>query len=165
MLKKSIFYLLIVIPIFALIWVISPIEFVNIKLARIVYLFITIFYILVLIINLNFYAFISKSIKENKSFLFFKIFINLFYGGFFYGILFLIWIGCTVCGTNEIELYYYKNDPNVKIVKRDYDCGAYDSEMSKPKIIKISPITSFLNICNDIDTNSISKNDWIKIPH
>ncbi len=161
-LKKFLKYYLILTPILCILWKISPIEFSNSNTGRIVSLIIMISFALSLLIFLNLIAFHEKSIKENNSYLFFKVFLNIFYGSILFVILFFVWFGSSICGLLEIELFKFKNNPNVKIVKSSYDCGAFDSELSDYRIQKITPYTSFLQIRNKIDTNSIIKDEWIR---
>ena len=70
--------------------------------------------------------------------------------------------GMGMCGyiTDDV-LFINKSDTSLKIVKRHYDCGAYDSDMPKYEFYKMKPLTKQILYSKKIDTLQIDKKDWI----
>jgi hypothetical protein len=62
--------------------------------------------------------------------------------------------------SNEKELFQKINDPDTKIVLRDYGCGALDSSPATHKVFKIKHITFHFIWVTPIDTTKVDKRDW-----
>ena len=64
--------------------------------------------------------------------------------------------------TDKVFFENIKN-PSVKIVQRDFGCGATDSSPATIKLFKVREITPLLIWVTPIDTNKIDKSDWNRI--
>ncbi len=60
-------------------------------------------------------------------------------------------------------LFEHKEDPKIKIVERDYGCGATDSGSPVYKVFRRKEITSYLSLFTEIDTSKINKAEWNKV--
>lgn len=63
--------------------------------------------------------------------------------------------------TDNKTLFIKADDPTIKIVLRDYGCGATDSVSPIYKVFKVKRINLYLVSVTDIDTTKIDKTRWI----
>ena|SRR5690606_32704592 len=66
--------------------------------------------------------------------------------------------------TNVKTIYQLKDDPNTKIMIREFGCGAVDSGPPSVGVHRVQYYTKYFIRTSRIDTNQIDKNQWIKIP-
>jgi hypothetical protein len=52
---------------------------------------------------------------------------------------------------------------SVRIVKRDFGCGATDTSPATVEIFKITQITPLFICVSKVDTNKLEKKDWVRI--
>jgi len=71
-------------------------------------------------------------------------------------------LGSTCAWTVDKVLFENKQNISIKIVQRNYDCGATDSSRPNPKIFKVREITPDFIWATKIDTTEINKNEWIR---
>ena len=69
----------------------------------------------------------------------------------------------SMCSYHSVALFEQKSHSSTKILKRDYGCGAYDSDMPKYEIIKIVGITPFVNYYQSVDTTKIDLQLWRRL--
>ncbi|TMI62593.1 MAG: hypothetical protein E6H07_14360 [Bacteroidetes bacterium] len=71
--------------------------------------------------------------------------------------------GRTMCGyiTDDI-LFVNKSDTSLKVIKRHYDCGAYDSDLPKYEFYKMKSLTKQILYSKKVDTTKLDKNKWIR---
>ena len=92
-----------------------------------------------------------------------KILLTLFVSGisFFFMVITLF---ASMCSWTTGKVFFEsKQDRSIKIVERDYGCGATDSGRPICKIFKVKNITNYLIWVTEIDTNKIDKSQWVKI--
>ena len=65
--------------------------------------------------------------------------------------------------TNREILYTNKEYKEVKIIQRDYGCGATDSGPPIVKNFKVKEFTKYFISAKEIDIEKIDQNEWIKI--
>jgi hypothetical protein len=65
--------------------------------------------------------------------------------------------------TDNKTLLIKADDPTIKIILRDYGCGATDSGSPIYKVFKVKRLTSYLVSVTDIDTTKLDKTHWICI--
>ena len=65
--------------------------------------------------------------------------------------------------TTRNELLMHKANNKIKIVERDYGCGATDSTAPIVRIFKTREVTNFFIFITEVDTSKIDKTNWIKI--
>ena len=65
-----------------------------------------------------------------------------------------------VYSINRILVQKQVTDPT-KIIERNFNCGAWDSDMPQYQYVKIVPITTFINYVTTIDTATLDKPVWI----
>ena len=72
--------------------------------------------------------------------------------------------GKTMCGyiTDDI-LFINKSDTTLKIIKRHYDCGAYDSDLPKYEFYKMKSLTKQILYAKQIDTTQLNKDEWTRM--
>ncbi|PCI92909.1 MAG: hypothetical protein COB15_17165 [Flavobacteriales bacterium] len=73
-------------------------------------------------------------------------------------------IFANMCDTTTGKiLFENRQNENLKIVEREYGCGATDSEPPNVSIYKIRQLTKYFIYPTKIDTNDLDKNEWEKI--
>jgi uncharacterized membrane protein len=77
-------------------------------------------------------------------------------------VLFFYWFLSNMCGYITDEILFKKIDSSQKIVRRHYDCGAFDSDRPEYETRKIIPLVMSLQIYQKVDTNSLNRSEWIK---
>ena len=65
--------------------------------------------------------------------------------------------------TNRQVLYMHKNDSNIKIIVKDFECGATDSGELLTGVYQVQTITKYFIRSTKIDTTEIDKSEWIKV--
>ena len=65
--------------------------------------------------------------------------------------------------TNRKTLFENKQNENLKIIEREYGCGATDSSPPNVSIYKVRQLTKYFIYPTKIDTNDLDKNEWQKI--
>ena len=73
-----------------------------------------------------------------------------------------MWSSMCLWSTRRI-LFEKKNDRSIKIIERDFGCGATDSSPGTVAIFKITEITPFFMYASRIDTTRIDKNEWSRL--
>ena len=56
-----------------------------------------------------------------------------------------------------------RSNKSVRIVKRDFGCGATDSSPETVQIFKITQITPLFIYVSKVDTSKLEKKDWVRI--
>lgn len=64
--------------------------------------------------------------------------------------------------SNQKILYTNKKNKEVKIIKRDYGCGATDSDLPTIKIFKVRKVTKYFILAKEVDITKIDQNEWNK---
>jgi len=88
---------------------------------------------------------------------------SVFICGFTFFALGLLYFLSSMCSYDAIAIFEKKSHPSTKILKRNYGCGAYDSDMPKYEIIKIVAITPFVNYFQPVDTSKIDLQMWRRL--
>ncbi len=65
--------------------------------------------------------------------------------------------------TTRKVLFQDRTDPSVKIVERDFGCGATDSEPATTDTYKIKELAFYFILSTKVDTNKIDKTQWTRI--
>jgi hypothetical protein len=69
-----------------------------------------------------------------------------------------------MCGWTNISVLFENNKhSSQKIVRRDFGCGATDSEGPSPSVYKLQELTPFFIRATLIDTSKIDRNEWKKL--
>jgi len=71
----------------------------------------------------------------------------------------------SVCGWTVDDKVFFENKQNssIKIIMRNYDCGALDSSYPDFRPYKVRKISDNFNWATKIDTTKINRNEWIRI--
>ena len=64
--------------------------------------------------------------------------------------------------TNGAVLFEHKQHKNVKIIERDYGCGATDSSLPIVQNFKIKEVTKYFAVFSTIDIEKIDQTKWTK---
>ena len=92
-----------------------------------------------------------------------KVFLTFCVSAFSVFIMFMtLFSGMCDWTTNKV-FFENKQNTSIKIVQRDFGCGATDSSPATIKLFKIKEITPLLIWVTDIDTNQINKSEWSRI--
>lgn len=157
---KNVFKIfLIVIPCFALVWKLSPFELSNEYTELIVKstLLFTFQIFVFLFINLLMY----ESVRREAIYV--KILVLTVIDSVLIIVLIIFFFGASFCGNINEAVFIAKSNSNVKIIKRHFDCGAYDSESPIYTYHKTKELTSYLRIAETIDIQAIDSNQWIVV--
>ena len=100
--------------------------------------------------------------KDKFSAIFLKVLLTLFIFGFSIFIMTMTLFAGMCAWTTDKVLFQNKENSNVKIVARNYGCGATDSGRPLYKLFKTREITSCLIYISEIDTNSIIEEEWAR---
>ncbi len=165
--KINIKRFLIFAPITYVLWLFSPIEFINYGYASILFFSFTFVYFISVLILVNLIVY-DKEINVIKSIngiiRILRIILNITYVS---GLLVIIYIGFLGLllggGFDEKTIFIHKINPEIKIIKRGSNGGAWDSDPQGFRIIKVTPIFYFFQNINHIDTNKIDRNEWQRI--
>ena len=91
-----------------------------------------------------------------------KFFTTLLITAFaFFIMMILIFTGMCNWSNSEV-LYTNKDNKEVKIIRRDYGCGATDSGAPIVKICIVKEFTKYFNSISEIDIEEIDQTKWIK---
>ncbi len=101
--------------------------------------------------------------KEPANAIIGKSILIIFAAGFAFLIMVVSLFGGMCEWTTDRIYFENKKNPSIKIVRRNYGCGAYDSGLPQYKICKARNITGYLVWMPEIDTNTIDKNFWKRI--
>ena len=74
-------------------------------------------------------------------------------------ILLVVGFAHTMCGTTTEIIFQNKNNSQT-IVRRNYGCGAWDSDFPVYTYHKVVPMTPFFNIVTKYDITNIDKDVW-----
>lgn len=92
-----------------------------------------------------------------------KILISFFVAGCVC-VLLIFFSFADMCAYSKGETWFVnKVNPNIKVVRRDFGCGATDSSPASVSFWKIRQITPFLIKADIIDTLSIDMNKWQRV--
>jgi hypothetical protein len=109
---------------------------------------------------------LTGTLKPNDSSIGSKVILTLLISGISVFIMIISLFG-DMCGWTATGKVFFedKKDHSIKIVERDYGCGALDSGLPKYKVVKIKELTKYLVLVTEIDTNKIDKSEWIRVPN
>jgi len=152
---------IILLPIMYSIWALSPIFFLYRFISLIVFWSLFIIYFLSILMLWNFESFnnnINRNNRRNRdkrrtSDILIAIFAVLVY---------IFGFASLTVGWSEETIFMSKKNPDMMIVHRCFGGGAWDSSPSECKIKKITQFIYIFKIINDIDTNKINKDEWIR---
>ena len=69
----------------------------------------------------------------------------------------------SMCGKSDKRVLFTKaNSPEVKIILRQWGCGAHDSSYSEQRISMVYPINNFLTYAPGIDTATLDRAKWVR---
>ena len=73
-----------------------------------------------------------------------------------------IFMGMCIYTDREV-LYKNKENPDRKIIIRDYGCGAFDSSAPSSHIFEVNYFSKYLKTTHKIDTTEIEMGEWEKV--
>lgn len=62
---------------------------------------------------------------------------------------------------DQEALFYKMDNPKVKVIKQIEDVGAFGYGISR--IVKVTSVTKFFNIIDEVDTLELNKKAWISL--
>jgi hypothetical protein len=72
--------------------------------------------------------------------------------------------GKTMCAYNVNDVVFKsRSDTSYTIIKRYYDCGAWDSDSPNYEFFKVKRLTKHLIFSKKIDTTTLNKLEWLKV--
>lgn len=84
--------------------------------------------------------------------------------GFVAFVLALFLFGTMFCGwANGRVLFEERENPEHRIVRRNYDCGAWDSNVPSYRIFDVRPLNTQFNWVIECDTFHLDKAVWVKV--
>ena len=159
---KNLKLFLIVSPILYILWLISPIEFIESGFGSIFFCIVTFIYLICLLILLNLIVFQKNEKPKTKDFIT-RIIFNAFYGCCLLIFILFTLFAASMGGYYEKTIFVSKNNPDEKIILRGSNGGAWDSDFPVYRVIKLTPIIRYFKIVKDIDTNQINMMEWIRV--
>jgi hypothetical protein len=70
----------------------------------------------------------------------------------------------TMCAYSDNDVVLIsRSDTSFQIVKRNYDCGAWDSDSPNYEYFKIKKLTKLLTFSKKVDTATLKKSEWLMI--
>jgi hypothetical protein len=80
---------------------------------------------------------------------------------------FFVMIGSILSGmcdwSNRETLFVNKENQNIKIIQREYGCGAMDSDAPFTRDFKVNECSKYFIIATEIDLEKMNKNVWIEV--
>jgi hypothetical protein len=81
--------------------------------------------------------------------------------GFF--VFIIAWASTTCRWTSGDVFFQNRNNPHVKIVERNFGCGATDTSRPVIEIFKVRELTEGVIWVTEIDTSMIDKAEWVRV--
>ena len=165
--KKYLKMFLIFAPIAYILWLISPLEFIGNGSGMILFCLFTLVYSICILVFLNLIFFKEEEEVINSLASTTKVLRIIFNALFIIGLLLFIFISIIAISLSgryyEKTIFVFKHNPEVKIIQRGSNGGAWDSDYPVYREIKVTPMLHYFRIIQDIDTNRIDRNDWQRI--
>lgn len=159
--RKYLKIILLAVPCIVVMWKMSPFEIANAQLSDVVCY--TLWSVIAVGILVMGNLFIYEGNKRDAAFrILLLIFFNLSVGLFIYCFSMFIIIG-SVGGFQESVLYVHRSNESIKIIRQNYDQGAWDSGDIDYRFRKVSYVTPYVRYVHEIDTSAIDKREWVKV--
>lgn len=101
--------------------------------------------------------------KDTKGDFLIKIVLTIIAAVFSFYIIALYALGNLCSYTTSSVFFENKQNSSIKIVERSFGCGAVDGLPSSLHVHKVREISPYLIWVTNIDTNTINKDEWIRI--
>jgi len=159
--RKYLKIFLLAVPCIVVMWKLSPFEIADAQLSDFVcYLLWSVIAVCALIMG---NLFIFEGNKRDTAFrIMLLIFFNISMGLSIYCFSIFVIIG-SVGGFQESVLYVHRANETIKIIRQNYDQGAWDSGDIDYHFRKVSYFTPYVRYVREIDTSAIDKREWIKV--
>jgi uncharacterized membrane protein len=92
-----------------------------------------------------------------------KILLTLLIAGISFFIMIITLFSGMCSWTTDKVFFEDKKNSSIKIVERDYGCGATDSGKPIYKTFKVHEVTKYLIWVTEIDTNKIDMSEWTRV--
>lgn len=158
--RKNLMRVILALPAIVVMWKLSPLEIADARLSEVVC------YSLWSVIAIGIFVYGNISIYEgNKHDTALRVMLHIFYtigvGLCIYCFSIFVIIG-SVGGFQESVLFVHRANNTIKIIKQNYDQGAWDSGDVDYHFHKVIYITPYVRYISEIDTSAIDKHEWIE---